>query len=127
MTGISFIIAFIVAVLVMLLLISKYKVHPFLSIMAISLVLAFLAGIPMPQIPKVIGEGFSSTFTSIGIVIILGALIGTILEKTGAALTLADAVIRMVGEKRPGLALASSCSDWSYSSAQIIRIFAPKE
>ena len=105
MTGISFLIAFVVAVLVMLLLISKYKVHPFLSIMAISLVLAFLAGIPMPQIPKVIGDGFSSTFTSIGIVIILGALIGTILEKTGAALTLADAVIRMVGEKRPGLAL----------------------
>ena len=81
MTGISFIIAFVVAVLVMLLLISKYKVHPFLSIMAISLVLAFLAGIPMPQIPKVIGDGFSSTFTSIGIVIILGALIGTILER----------------------------------------------
>ena len=49
MTGISFLIAFVVAVLVMLLLISKYKVHPFLSIMAISLVLAFLAGIPMRE------------------------------------------------------------------------------
>lgn len=59
----------------------------------------------MPQVPKVIGEGFASTFTSIGIVIILGALIGAILEQTGAALTLADAVIRLVGEKRPGLAL----------------------
>ena len=34
---------------------------------------------------RVIGAGFSGTFSSIGIVIILGALIGSVLEKTGAA------------------------------------------
>ncbi|MDF2636854.1 MAG: gluconate:H+ symporter, GntP family, partial [Pelosinus sp.] len=45
------------------------------------------------------------TFTSIGIVIILGALIGTILEKTGAALKLADMVVKLVGKKRPELAV----------------------
>lgn len=105
MTGISFIIAFAAAIVVMLLLISRFKVHPFLSIMLVALLLAVLAGIPLIQIPKVIGEGFSSAFTSIGIVIILGALIGIILEKTGAALTLADSVIRLVGKRRPGLAM----------------------
>ena len=105
MTGISFIIAFVVAIGVMLMLISRFKVHPFLSIMLIALALAVLAGIPLVQIPKVIGIGFSSTFTSIGIVIILGALIGIILEKTGAALSLADAVIRLVGRRHPGIAI----------------------
>lgn len=105
MTGAAFLIVFVAAVVLMLLMISRWKIHPFLSIMLVALVLALLAGIPMPQVPKVIGEGFASTFTSIGIVIILGALIGAILEQTGAALTLADAVIRLVGEKRPGLAL----------------------
>lgn len=105
MTGFAFIAAFVAAVLVMLLLISKFKVHPFLSIMLIALILAVAAGIPLRQIPKVIGEGFSSAFTSIGIVIILGALIGVILEKTGAALTLADSVIKLVGKRRPGLAM----------------------
>ena len=105
MTGAAFLIVFVAAIVLMLLMISKWKIHPFLSIMLVALVLALLAGIPMPQVPKVIGEGFASTFTSIGIVIILGALIGAILEQTGAALTLADAVIRLVGEKRPGLAL----------------------
>ena len=105
MTGLPFLIAFVAAVGLMLLMISKWKIHPFLSIMLIALALALLAGMPLPQVPKVIGEGFAATFTSIGIVIILGALIGAILEKTGAALTLADLVIRMVGEKRPGLAL----------------------
>ncbi len=105
MTGVAFIIAFIVAIVVMILLISKLKVHPFLSIMLISLILAILAGIPLTQIPGIIGAGFSGTFTSIGIVIILGAFIGAVLEKTGAALKLADMVIKLVGEKNPELAV----------------------
>ena len=105
MTGISLIIAFVVAIAAMILLISKLKVHPFLAIMGISLLLAIVAGIPLTQIPGIIGAGFSGTFTSIGIVIILGAFIGAVLEKTGAALKLADMVIKLVGEKNPGLAI----------------------
>ena len=105
MTGIPLIIAFIVAIAAMILLISKLKVHPFLAIMGISLLLAIVAGIPLTDIPSVIGAGFSGTFSSIGIVIILGAFIGTVLEKTGAALKLADMVIKVVGEKNPGLAV----------------------
>ena len=105
MTGRPLIIAFVVAIVAMILLISKLKVHPFLAIMGISLLLAIVAGIPLTQIPGVIGSGFSGTFTSIGIVIILGAFIGSVLEKTGAALKLADMVIRLVGEKNPQLAI----------------------
>ena len=105
MTGLSLIIAFVVAIVVMILLISKLKVHPFLAILLISLVLALLAGIPLTQIPGIIGAGFAGTFTSIGIVIILGAFIGAVLEKTGAALKLADMIIRLVGEKHPALAM----------------------
>ncbi len=105
MTGVPLIIAFVVAIVAMILLISKLKVHPFLAIMGISLILAILAGIPLTEIPGVIGAGFSGTFTSIGIVIILGAFIGSVLEKTGAALKLADMVISLVGEKNPELAI----------------------
>ena len=121
MTGLPFIIVFLLAIVAMILLISKLKVHPFLAIMAVSLILAIIAGIPLNDIkgvneegksvvvtsgiPSVIGSGFSGTFSSIGIVIILGAFIGTVLEKTGAALKLADMVIRLVGEKHPQLAI----------------------
>ena len=105
MTGVPFLIVFVLAIAAMILLISKLKVHPFFSIMGISLVLAILAGIPLRQIPGVIGSGFSATFTSIGIVIVLGAFIGAVLEKTGAALKLADMVIKLVGEKHPDMAM----------------------
>lgn len=105
MSGLALIIVFLLAIVIMIVAISKYKVHPFLAIMGISLILALLAGIPLTKIADVIGSGFSGTFTSIGIVIILGALIGTILEKTGAALKLADLVVRIVGQKNPELAV----------------------
>ena len=105
MTGFPLIIAFVVAIVLMIVLISKLKVHPFLAIMGISLVLAIVAGIKLTEIPGIIGSGFSGTFTSIGIVIILGAFIGSVLEKTGAALKLADMVIKLVGEKNPELAI----------------------
>ena len=116
MTGFPLIIVFVLAIIVMIVMISKFKIHPFVSIMLISLLLGIIAGIPIVDktlddgtkisgLANVIGAGFSGTFSSIGIVIILGALIGSILEETGAALKLADMVIRLVGEKNPVLAM----------------------
>lgn len=105
MTGIPLIIVFVLAIIVMVAAVSKYKIHPFLSIMAVSLIFGVIAGIPLKDIPGVIGAGFSGTFTSIGIVIIFGALVGTLLEKTGAALKMADVVVTLVGKKNPELAI----------------------
>lgn len=116
MTGLPLIIVFILAIVVMIFMISKFKIHPFISIMLISLLLGIIAGIPVVDktledgtkisgLASVIGAGFSGTFSSIGIVIILGALIGSVLEVTGAALKLADMVIKLVGEKNPVLAV----------------------
>ena len=105
MTGIPLLIVFVLAVALMIIAISKWHVHPFLSIMGVSLILALVAGIDITKIADVIGAGFSGTFTSIGIVIILGALVGVLLEKTGAALKMADCVVKLVGKKNPELAM----------------------
>lgn len=105
MSGIALIITFVIAIAFMIVAISKWNVHPFLALMGISLLLALVIGLPLKDIPGIIGSGFSGIFSSIGIVIILGALIGTILEKTGAALKLAEMVVRLVGRKHPQLAM----------------------
>ena len=105
MTGIPLLIAFVIAIILMIVAISKWKIHPFLSIMGVSLLLAIVAGLDLTQIPTIIGQGFSGTFTSIGIVIILGALVGILLEKTGAALKMADCVVKLVGKNHPEAAM----------------------
>jgi len=105
MTGLALMITFVMAISLMILAISRWGVHPFLAIMGVSLLLALVVGLPLSEIPGILGSGFAGIFTSIGIVIILGALIGLILEKTGAAIKLADMVVKAVGQKNPELAL----------------------
>lgn len=103
-------------VVLMVVMIAKWRVHPFFAILGISLVLAIAGGLPVIDgvneageqvkgVASIIGDGFSATFSSIGIVIIFGAMIGAFLEVTGAALTLADTVVKLVGKKRPALAM----------------------
>lgn len=105
MSGITLLLTFTIAIIVMILAISKFKIHPFLAIMGTALLLGILVGIPLADLPGVLGAGFSGIFTSIGLVIILGALIGIILERTGAAVKLAEIVIGVVGKKKPELAM----------------------
>jgi len=105
LTGTTLIIVFALAIVLLIVSISKWGVHPFLAIMGIALILAVGIGIPLETIPNTIGKGFSSIFTSIGIVIILGTIIGLILEKTGAAIRQADAIVHIIGEKHPQLAI----------------------
>lgn len=117
MTGIPLLLAFVLAIIVMILMISKLNIHPFLSILAVSFVLGMVGGIPLNDIKDasgavtqqgigtVIGSGFAGTFTSIGIVIIFGTIVGSLLEQTGAALKLADMVVKALGPKHPELAI----------------------
>ena len=99
------IIIFLVAIVAMVVAIARFGVHPFISILVTALVLAFALGIPVETLPDTVGRGFSSIFTGIGLVIIFGTIIGTVLDKTGAAVAMARAVERTVGPRFPRLAM----------------------
>ncbi|MTI67212.1 MAG: GntP family permease [Firmicutes bacterium] len=85
---------------------SKFKLHPFISLLLAAYGIGFAVGMPVLEIGATIRAGFGGILEYIGIVIILGTIIGTILEKSGAAITMADTVLKVVGEKRPGLAMS---------------------
>ena len=106
MTGIPLLFVFLGCIAAMIFLIAQCHVHPFLALLTISLVLALAGGIGLRDIPSIVGSGFSGVFGSIGLVILLGMLIGNLLEKTGAALTMAECAVRLAGKRRPELALA---------------------
>lgn len=85
---------------------AKFKVHPFLALIVAAYGVAFASGMAPLEIGSTIRSGFGGILTYIGIVIILGTIIGKILEKSGAAVVMADTVLKIVGEKRPGLAMS---------------------
>ncbi len=61
---------------------------------------------PPANIGGMIADGFGRLLIAIGIVIISGCIIGTILEKSGAAFKMAETVIKLVGPKRPTVAMS---------------------
>ncbi len=52
MSGVPFLIVFIAAIVVMILMISKFKIHPFLSILLVSLVLGVIGGGSLSRLDK---------------------------------------------------------------------------
>ncbi|WP_039916039.1 GntP family permease [Treponema phagedenis] len=88
------------SVLVMIIAISVFKQHPFLFLLLVAIATGLLSGMPAEEVIATIKTGFGNILAGIGIVIIAGTIIGTILEKTGAALSMATAILKLVGEKR---------------------------
>ena len=106
MSGIALIIIFAVAIAIMVVAISKWHLHPFIAILLTALIFGIVSGIPLPQITTLIGSGFSKIFAGIGLVIIFVTLMGTILEQSGAALKIADCIIKLLGKRHPVLSMA---------------------
>ncbi|ENM8344374.1 TPA: GntP family permease [Vibrio cholerae] len=85
---------------------TKFKIHPFLALLLAAFLGAFAYGLPADTIAKTITTGFGGILGYIGLVIVLGTIIGVILEKSGAAITMADTVIKLLGERFPTLTMS---------------------
>ncbi|WAH37791.1 GntP family permease [Alicyclobacillus dauci] len=85
---------------------AKWRLHPFLSLIVAAFGVGICSGMPLSDVVKNVNNGFGGLMGSIGIVIVCGTIIGTIMERTGAALRMADAVLRLVGPNRPQLAMS---------------------
>jgi len=88
------------SVLLIILLTVKWKVHPFLALLAAALFFALFSGMTLDTIVKLVNDGFGITLGKIGIVIVLGVIIGAFLEHSGGAYKLAEVVLRIIGKKR---------------------------
>lgn len=94
------------SVVLVVLLTAVLKLHPFLSLLIGAFFMGIASGMPLADVVLSVNEGFGGLMTSIGIVIVAGTIIGVILEKSGAAYRMAEVVLRVIGEKRPQLAMS---------------------
>ncbi len=84
----------------------KFKFHPFLALLFAAIGFGLLARMPLSTIAKSINDGFGGTIGHIGIVIIAGIIIGTFLERSGGAFTIAERILRIIGQKHVPLAMS---------------------
>jgi gluconate:H+ symporter, GntP family len=104
--GLWLIFVLIISVLFIILGTTKLKLHPFVVLLLASYLAGALAGLPIENIAVSIARGFGDIMAYIGIVIVLGTIIGTILEKSNAAIKLAELVLKLVGKRFPALAMS---------------------
>ncbi|HRX94432.1 MAG TPA: SLC13 family permease, partial [Chitinophagaceae bacterium] len=95
----------LLSIAAIILLITKLKLHPFLSLLLVSIVLGLVSGMNTDLIITSIQEGFGGTLGKIGLVIILGVIIGAFLEHSGGALVLANKILSVTGSKRVSTAM----------------------
>lgn len=96
----------VLAVIIMIVAISKFKQHPFVVMVLISIFVGLVCGMPADKVIATVKGGFGGILSSIGIVIVAGTIIGTILEKTGAALVMANTILNVVGKARSVLTMS---------------------
>lgn len=97
---------FIAAIIFIIVSTSVLKLHPFLALLAASFGIGLTVKMPLEMIISTINNGFGSIMIYIGLVIVLGTIIGTILDKSKGALKIADVILNIFGKKRPALAMS---------------------
>jgi len=93
------------AIALILILIIWARVHAFLVLVLVSLLTALVTGIPVGSVGKVMLDSFSGTLGHVALLVGLGAMLGSLIESSGGARVLADAMVRLFGEKRAAFAL----------------------
>lgn len=95
-----------IGIILMIVLVSKTKVHTFIALLLASMVTGIIGGMGSSALVNAIQDGFGNTLKSTGIIIGLGVMMGGILEKSGAAEKMAYSFIQAVGKKKEEWALA---------------------
>ncbi len=93
------------AVVLLVILIIRLRVHAFVALILVSVLTAAVAGIASEDIVPVMISGFGGTLASVALLVGLGCMIGKLLEVTGGAQVLADGLINRFGEKRAPFAI----------------------
>ncbi len=97
--------AVLVGITLLLVLILKFRIQAFISLLISSITVGLLAGLPPSAIIETIQEGMGSTLGFVATVVGLGAMFGAILEYSGGAEALAKSLIKRFGDEKAPWAL----------------------
>ncbi|MGI4984219.1 MAG: SLC13 family permease, partial [Janthinobacterium lividum] len=89
----------LVAVAALIVLIARFKLNPFITLMIVSVALALAVGMPMTTIVKSFETGVGGTLGHIAIVIGLGTMLGKMMAESGGAERIARTLIGVFGPK----------------------------
>jgi Gnt-I system high-affinity gluconate transporter len=90
----------VISLLILILLISYFKVDAFLAFLLVSIGAGVALGIPLDRLPGAVEEGISSIMGSLTLIIALGAMLGKLVAESGAAEKIASTMVDWFGTRR---------------------------
>lgn len=97
--------AAIFGLIVLLVLIIRFKLQAMIAILTGSILIGLAAGMPFEQIINSVNDGIGNTLKGIALLVGLGSMFGAILEISGGAQTLAVTLIKRFGDRKAAWAL----------------------
>src|SRR6266516_6077100 len=88
------------AVVALIVLIAGFKLHPFVVLVAVSLALGAVAGMPLPSVVEAFQDGVGGVLGFVAIVVALGTRLGKMMAESGGAARIATTLIALFGERR---------------------------
>ena len=88
------------AIVALIVLIARFKLHPFVVLIAVSLGMGVFAGMPFTAAVKAFQDGVGGVLGFIAVVVGLGTMLGKIMAESGGATRIASTLIALFGEKR---------------------------
>lgn len=99
----------IAAIALLLVMVMVFKWPAYIALLAVSVIAAVAAGLPLNEIVPTLIAGMGGTLGSVALLVGLGAMLGGVIERTGGATALAHTITAKLGEKRlvPALVIAA--------------------
>src|SRR5438128_4182764 len=88
------------AVIALIVLIARFRLHPFIALVSVSLAMGVAAGMAPVAAVKAFGDGVGNVLGFIAIVVGLGTMLGKMMAESGGATRIATTLISLFGEKR---------------------------
>lgn len=99
------VIAAVVGLILLLVLIIKFKIQAMIAILVGAILIGLGAGMPFEQIVTSVNDGIGNTLKGIALLVGLGSMFGSILEISGGAQTLAVTMVNRFGDRKAAWAL----------------------
>lgn len=100
------ILSLLLSIALIIVLTTRFRVHPFFALLLACFVVGAGLGMPLPQIISRSKEGFGHLLQSLGFVLALGTTLGLVLEHSGATRAMALFGVRRLGAARAPLAMS---------------------
>lgn len=99
------VIAAVAGLILLLVLIIRFKVQAMVSILVGAITIGLVAGMPLSAIIDSVNQGIGNTLKGIALLVGLGSMFGAILEISGGAQSLAVTMVRKFGDEKAAWAL----------------------